>query len=198
MLKNTYLRSLTDEELFSLVRDVSDELAFAQLYERHWKRLFLIAYGKIGCRQIGESVVQDLFTNIWNRRKKINLQKSFAAYINTALKFIIINHYKHIKVREDYAQMESSNIRSNSYNTDKLVSYNELFSFIEKEIDSLPKRCSEIFRMSRFDDMSNKEIAEKLDISSKTVENQITKAIKLLRLNLKELISLFIWLYLSL
>lgn len=197
MTKNANLKSITDEELFSLVRDVSDELAFAQLYERHWKRLFLIAYSKIGCKETSEGVVQDLFTNIWKRRKNTNIQQSFVGYINTALRYIIINHYKHIKVRQDYSQKEGLKIRINSYNTEKLVSYNELFTSIQREVDKLPNRCSQIFKMSRFEDMTNKEIAEKLEISSKTVENQITKAIKLLRLNLKELISLLITFCLS-
>jgi len=188
--KEIHITTFTDEALFLRVKENSDEAAFAELYDRHWKRLFQIAFGKVGNRQIGENIVQDLFTNIWKRRKKTVIQKSFASYLNSALRYIIINHYRAIKVRKDYAEGESTKVLSNGLTTDKLVSYNELFQSIQREVDNLPKRCSEIFKMSRFDHMSNREIAETLEISSKTVENQITKAIKLLRYNLKELISL--------
>lgn len=152
--------------------------------------MYMIAYAKVGDKQVSEGIVQDLFANIWKRRKKVEIQKNFRVYMNTALRYVIINHYRHIKVTQEYVRKESLIVRMNSYNTEKLVSYNELFSSVQREIDKLPKRCSEIFRMSRFENMSNKEIAENLDISAKTVENQITKAIKVLRLNLKELISL--------
>ncbi|MGB6038105.1 MAG: RNA polymerase sigma-70 factor [Cryomorphaceae bacterium] len=189
-MKKNNLISYTDEELFTLVSEVSDEHAFAQLYDRHWKRLFLIAKSKVGDRQVSEGIVQDLYTNIWKRRKKVKIQKNFQVYMNTALRYVIINHYRHIKVTQDYARMESLTTKLNAYNTERLVSFNELFSTIQTEIDTLPNRCSEIFKMSRYDNMSNKEIAEHLNISHKTVENQITKAIRVLRINLKELISI--------
>lgn len=183
------IKILTDEELVVLIQK-SDHRAFQELYERYWFDLFRIALSKLRSREVCEELVQDLFANLWKRRNSIALKKKFSGYIHTALRYMIINQYNLNDVRRKYNETQQHIIPINQYSTEKLVSYNELFDSINAEIERLPKRRSEIFKLSRYEKMSNKEIAHSLQISPKTVENQITKAIKTLRVHLKEIVPI--------
>ncbi|WP_052143608.1 RNA polymerase sigma-70 factor [Wocania ichthyoenteri] len=185
------IKTISDEELVLLMQN-GNHSAYKELYNRYWLNLFRIAYSKIGDKDICENIIQDIFTNLWVRREKIILSKKLSAYLHTALKYVIINHFNAINVRRKYSAEKSKIKNINSYNTERLVAYNELYTAIENEVNNLPNRCAEVFRLSRYENLSNKEIAKKLEISPKTVENQITKAIKVLRLHLKEVLSLFI------
>jgi RNA polymerase sigma-70 factor (ECF subfamily) len=163
-----------------------DEEAFELLYNRYWEKLLTVAYHRTGSMETAKELVQDVFTNLWRRRNHLNIKTTFAAYIFSAMKYTILDHIRSQAVKEKYAEAIKKTALGTDNTTLDFIAYRELNSILEKEINKLPEKCRMVFRLSRVEHYSTKEIAEKLQISPKTVENQLTKALKVLRANMQE------------
>ena len=181
------LKARTDAELWSAIcRD--DSRAFDVLFKRYWKLVYTTAYGYLKDEDKASQIVHDIFLNTWRKRHEYEI-KYFKAYLHTAARY---HAYKVLKTRtaenmvyvEDYDQLIEHGGISRNEGEDKVAS-GELESALEHSLEQLPKRCREIFTLSRTDQMSNDEIAEKLSISKRTVENQLTSALQYLRNALK-------------
>jgi RNA polymerase sigma-70 factor (ECF subfamily) len=178
----------SDEFLFSALKK-GNKNAFTLLYEKYWEKLYYVAYQHTQSAQESEDLIHELFTDLWNNRKKIKIKKTVSSYIFTALKYKIFRLYDSKIVRQNYVErIKRKNIFS-SNSTEMQLSFNELFRLIEQEIDKLPERCKVIFQMRRLEELSVEEVAEKLKISSNTIHNQMTKASKILKQNLKEYLN---------
>lgn len=186
------LTSKSDEELLSLVRE-GQRAAFAVLYDRYWKSLIMKALYRLKSQEDAEEVVQTLFVNLWNRRERLVLQYSFKTYISAALRYELLHHIAKYIQRTAYLQLdELENTAVPLDFTDMgRMELKELQLEIDEAVESLPEKCKLIFKMSREEGMSAREIAENLDISPRTVETQIGKALKVLRSALKRLNTLF-------
>lgn len=176
----------TDAELWAAVR-CNDEAAFQLLFERYWVRLYKTACRHIQDREFCEEMVHDIFVNIWERRAKIEIQ-SFPAFLNTVVRYQVHNYYRTKRpmyvVSDAVAAEDIGTVYNDGANrVEELDLYAELNYYLQQ----LPKRCQEIFQMSRMDHLSNHEIAERLGISKRTVENQITYALKHLRVSMKHI-----------
>lgn len=145
-----------------------------------------------------EEIVQDVFVNFWNNQHKINIKISLKAYLYSSVRNASLNKKKHIKIREQYKEHNERELESNSVDLENEMNATELEIKIKNAIDKLPLKRRKIFIMSRYDDLKYKEIAEKLNISIKTVENQMGSALKFLRKELIDYIVIFILLYLKL
>jgi len=163
-----------------------DEKAFETLYNMYWEKLIAIAFHKVGCLEISKELVQDVFTNLWKRREHLQIRTTFAAYIKTALKYTVLDHIRSCKVKDRYVESIQNFSIDKDNSTLELIAYNELDHFLKQEISKLPEKCQQIFKLSRVNQLSTKEIAEHLQISPKTVENQISKALRILRSNIQE------------
>jgi RNA polymerase sigma-70 factor (ECF subfamily) len=163
-----------------------DEKAFESLYNLYWEKLVVIAYHRVGSLETAKELVQDVFTNLWRRREHLEVRTTFAAYIQTALKYTILDHIRSLKVKDKYVESIKNSKTDSDNATLELIAYHELDRFLEHEISKLPEKCQQIFRLSRVDQLSIREIAEQLQISPKTVENQISKALKVLRSSIQE------------
>lgn len=190
----TYMSSwnnYTDEQLLSLLKD-SKLHAFNAIYFRYWKLLFSLAVKKLHNFSDAEEVVQDIFTDLWNRREDICITYSLKAYLSGAVKFQVYT----IMARK-YRQQAHVTISATALDMavdphcDGWYDLKQLESCIEKAAGQLPRRCELVYRLSREAGYSNKQIAQKLQISEKTVENQMTRALKQLRLVIQGLVSLF-------
>lgn len=188
------LNSLSDADLWSLI--VGDNYrAFTVLFERYWLRLFRTAQRYIDSDAACEEVLHDLFLNLWNRRKFlviINIEH----YLKASIRYQVYSYQK--KTRKSFISYSENIAEKND-----LVIYNqgsekihsgELERQLESYLNVLPVRCRQIFLLSRRDYLSNEEIAKMLKISKRSVENQITIALKHLRFNLKEIMILLIFL----
>ncbi len=135
-------------------------------------------------REIAEEIVQDIFTSLWVNRHTAKIDV-LSSYLLTAVKYKEINHLEKEMSRRLYVetQIRSALIVDNS--TEDTVLLNELNSALEKVIQKIPPKRKQIFKMSREDHLSIKEVASNLGISEKTAENQLGKALKVLKLNLK-------------
>nr|WKN37255.1 RNA polymerase sigma-70 factor [Tunicatimonas sp. TK19036] len=164
----------------------SDEQAFELLYNRYWEKLLTIAYHRTGCMETAKELVQDVFANLWKRRDSLRIKTTFAAYIFTAMRYTILDHIRSQAVQKKYIEAIKQTALETDNSTLNFIAYQELTGVLEQEISKLPEKCRIIFRMSRIEHYSTREIAERLDISPKTVENQLTKALKIIRTNLEE------------
>lgn len=188
--KETY----DENVLISQLRQ-GDEVAFERLYNRYWEKLLTLAYHRTGSMETAKELLQEVFANLWRRREQLHIQTTFAAYIFSAMKYTILDFIRSQAVKEKYIEAIKKTAIESDNSTIHLMAYDELSTIIEKEICKLPEKCQQVFRLSRMEHYSNKEIAEKLHISPKTVENQITKALRVLRANLQEFtpyLSLFL------
>lgn len=181
-----------EEVLLNLYRGSMD--AFEQIYHAYWSDLYNYAYNILRDKIICEEIVQETFVSLWNRRQDLKITHSLQAYLFTAVKFQVFNYMKSEKVKRDYATSyvtfrESLVDNSNEEN----IHLTDLRGLIENEVAKLPEKCQQIFRLSRNDHQSIKTIAEMLNISHKTVENQLTKALKQLRSSLGQFFSLVLF-----
>ncbi|HRR16483.1 MAG TPA: RNA polymerase sigma-70 factor [Bacteroidales bacterium] len=176
-------RDIENEEF--LVRSLSkgNILAFNTLFKEYSGRLFRFANGYLRSEAEAEEIVQEVFTIIWEKRKDLKDELSFKSYLFTIAFNIIKKYFRRKAYLVEYLNSEIYSDLDIS-TTDK-IDYDSVCDFIRKLVDRLPDRRREIFIKSRFEGLSIKELSEELGISHKTVENQITAALKFLKENLK-------------
>lgn len=182
--------NLSDESLFEHVI-ADDILAYQELYDRYHSILYLYTIKKINNSEDSYDLVQDIFVNIWTKRQSLRIKESFKSYIFTAVRNKILDKISHEKVQEKYIQSLEKKLFQ-IQNTDYLIREKELNDLINKEIDTMPPRMKEIFHLSRKEYLNNDEIAIKLSISKSTVETQIKRALKILKIKLNSLYLLLI------
>lgn len=173
--------SYSDEILASLLHR-GEMRAFEAIYRRYWRRLFIAAYQRIGSRESCEELVQDIFTGLWNNRGKAHIQ-CLQTYLHTAVRYRVIDHIHREMARRAAIGQREHVVIDNS--TEEEVLLDDLNGALQREISKLPTRCQLVFKLSRENNLSIKQVATELGISEKTVENQLTKALKLLRMNLR-------------
>ena len=178
----------SDKNLWKLVKK-GNELAFNQLFDRYWESLTARAFKVLKNRESAQDVVQELFANLWLKRSSLEIDH-MASYLSGAIKFRTLNHISKQKMSMVELDFVESFLSLNT--PEDLLAFQELDNSVREAINQLPDQCQRIFRMSRFDHMSNKEIAGKLNLSVSTVENHISNAIRLLRPKVTTTISLFL------
>ena len=173
----------SDEGLLKLLRQ--QELgAFEEIYLRYWKKLYSAAYKRIQSREVCEELVQDIFTSLWVNRGTTKVEM-LSAYLFSAVKYKVINYLEKEMSHKHYAEMKQATTTSIDNSTEEAVLLNELNKALEIEINKLPPKRQQIFKMSRQEHLSIKQVASHLGISEKTAENQLGKALKVLKVNLK-------------
>ena len=177
-------QSVQNEPL--LVRSLSkgNLLAFNTLYKEYNNRLYRFALGYLKSEEEAEEIVQEVFTRIWEKRKDLKEELSFKSFLFTIAFNIIKKHFRTKTSMSEY--FKSANPEGSDMQTSEHTTYNSLVQYITDLVDKLPGRRKEIFIKSRFEGHSIKEIAEELNISHKTVENQLTDALKFIRTNLNK------------
>lgn len=176
------LKARSDEELISMLRD-GDLSSVAELYDRYWKILLAKAFDRLKKREDAEEIVQELFINIWRRRERLELQFSFKTYIFSALRYEILHYITKQQYRKDDISIDAADyqefwVQEEAFHS---LEMKELQQKINLIVNNLPEKCRIIFQMSRNEGMSAKKIADELNLSSRTVETQIGKAIKILK-----------------
>ena len=176
---------LYDNRILLELLSKGDESAFAEIYNRFWRKLFAISYNRLKSTEEAEDIVHDVFTSLWANRKKNNIE-SLDNYLATAAKYLVLAKIKK-KERESIYNAISQQPPVFEMTIEASLHYKRILEIVKSEVEKLPEKCRLIFTYSRNDGMSNKEIANELCISPKTVENQLNKAIKQLRLVVKSL-----------
>lgn len=166
-----------------------DNSAFQTIYDRYWERLLSIAYHKCNDLSMAEDCVQDVFLSLLNH-KAPNSIENLEAYLAKAVKFSILRAiYKHKRIHyiDEYLDKDSPTTIS----LEEALEEKMFQEFLFDQVEQLPDRCKIIFKSSRQEHLSNEEIAEKMNISKRTVENQLSIAMKALRKYLLRTITIF-------
>lgn len=166
--------------------------AFDRLFNKYGKRLFGFAIGYLKSHEDAEELVQDIFVKVWENRSELDENQSFNSYLFTIAKNNILNHFRKKAHQQSYIEYIKQHTKLIHTKTEDDIIYSELDAQTKKVIDQLPSRRRKIFLLSREQGYNNEEIAKRLNISKKTVENQITHALKFIReqLGKKNLIPL--------
>ncbi len=179
------LREYSDEALLNLLRQEGLE-AFEEIYRRYWKKLYSMSYKRVQSREISEELVQDIFASLWVGKDRTSIE-NLAAYLFSAVKYKVINHLAKELSKKTYADQQLAAIKEDN-STEETVLLDDLEGALEEAIGKLPAKRQMIFKLHRQENLSIKQVASQLGISEKTVENQYSKAMKMLKLNLKHFI----------
>ena len=177
----TAFSAYTDQQLIALLKQ-GEHPAFNEIHSRYFKILFRAAYNVLRDRDAAMDIAQEIFVWFWQHREQHQV-RSIKGYLLTAVKYQVANHIRSGKVRDSFFDRMAAQQLSESFDEDTMA-VRELKEIVEKFTTQLPDRCGEVFRLSRMEYLTNKEIAVKMGISEKTVEVQITNALKKLRTHL--------------
>lgn len=175
LAQSNFLDTLDNILLSRIKKD--DEDAFALLFRQYYVQLCRYAMLFVGEKYASEEIVMNLFTSIWENRDKLNNVKSLRPYLFRSIKNRCLNWFRD---RDDNIRLDDTLLGLLTYENSSLE-IDELNKFVEEAIMSLPDRCKDVFLMSKQENMKHKEIAKKMNISTKTVESQITKALRRIR-----------------
>jgi RNA polymerase sigma-70 factor (ECF subfamily) len=159
-----------------------DESALRSIFDRHYALLLNDIYRLIPDVSTCEDLAQELFVELWNRRGTLEIHSSLRAYLRRAAVNKALNHIKSNRMASWDDESELAELPDESATDIQHQSDQErLEQDLHAAIENLPEKCRVVFNLSRFEQLTHKEIAEQLGISVKTIENQITKALKILR-----------------
>ena len=179
----------TDQGVFFAIR--SGQIpAFEMLFKTYYQPLCRYATSYLKDPDSAEEVVQAAFIGFWEKRESISIETSVKSYLYRAIRNACLNELKHEQVKQKFAAGEVTKGEALSESADHLAIHLELEDKIRAAIQTLPEQCRLIFTMSRFEELKYQEIADQLGLSVKTVENQMGKALKIMRAQLKEYLPL--------
>jgi RNA polymerase sigma-70 factor, Bacteroides expansion family 1 len=189
------LREFRDEELIPLLIKGSRE-AFECIYKRYWGILYSQALRLLRDEDDAKDVVQDLFVALYANERKIQPDTRIATYLYVALRHRVINRIQQRKVRSDYLDTLSNYPEPQGETIISNITEKEIKQVMDDEIDRMPPKMQQAFELSRKEYLSNREIAQQLDIQESTVKSHVNNALKLIRIRLKGFTGLFSFLLL--
>lgn len=171
----------SDLDLTHLIRQ-DDHMAFTVIYERYWKKMLLVAWNHSKDTSNAKDIVHEVFIGLWERRKSVDIQ-NLAAFLATAVKFSVFKYYQREQQRAELARKnyQFNDLCNGEARLDALF----LQQFINGIVEQMPEKCRLVFHYSREMGLKNKEIADKINITEKGVEANLTRALKILRNELK-------------
>ena len=185
-------RADSDKQQIAAIRN-GDEKAFARVYEHYWKKLLAISFQHTKDKGMAEEIVQEVFVSLWQRRNELEIQH-LSSYLATAVKFATFKMLQRSRQQElirdavlpkDFQQLD-----------EQAIDARFLQEYVDGIVEKLPERCKLVFQLSRDAQKSHQEIAQQLHISQKAVEANITRALKVIRINLRRVgFSLFLFLF---
>ncbi|WP_353720262.1 sigma-70 family RNA polymerase sigma factor [Dyadobacter sp. 676] len=167
-----------DQELFGLIK-TGDQRAFTALYRRHWQSMFNAAYKRLQCKALSQDMVQNIFIDLWERRGLVEVS-NVQAYLHTAIRFQVFKQTAREGRNAHLLAAFEANLAAIG-SADEVVLEEEVHRLLALWIEALPEKRREIFLLHCFEGRSTAEIADQLDISRKTVQNQLNNATTELR-----------------
>jgi RNA polymerase sigma-70 factor (family 1) len=171
----------TDDELVRKLR-LSDQAAFTEVYERYWDTLLGMAFNRLKVLDAAEDIVHDVFAALWKNRDRAEI-RSLRNWLATAVKYLIIRAAEKAARQAQYSR-EQGRLAGVEDQLSKDLADKELARLLAEEIDRLPEKCRIVFRL-RQQGFSNPEIAAEMHTTVKTVENQVNRGVRALKVALK-------------
>lgn len=192
------LSAIPDFELLELLKK-NNKSAFDLIYTRYWQKLYLSAYSLLSDQGAAEDIVQEIMVSLWVRRHTLSIN-SLNSYLYQSTRFQV---FKFIRDNKVVAQSSLEDVDLAVPNTaEAAIELEELNHVLLNAVNQLPQRCKDIFLLRKFEELSISEISERLAVSPKTVENQLTIAFKKIKIYLEtnskeELLSMIAFVFLS-
>ncbi|MBC7760180.1 MAG: sigma-70 family RNA polymerase sigma factor [Phormidesmis sp. FL-bin-119] len=182
-------KSSSVKELLVYLKEGSQG-AFTEIYNRYWKHMLAIAYTFSNDKSVSQDIVQEIFAKLWARQAELNIEY-LNTYLGSAVRFSV---FKLIYKKKRRLQIESQNVLEElSTLTEEQIDTRFIQEYINKVVEDLPENCRMVFNYSRKSGLSTTEISMELGISKKTVEGYLTKGLKIIRLNLRNAMNLFLF-----
>jgi len=182
----TVYSNLPDTVLTSLLKE-RDQLAFTEIYNRHWKLIYAHVYKMLRDEDDAKDIVQEVFGNLWIKAASIKSNLNIAGLLYTAARNKVFDLIEKNKVRSDYIGEIASFVSDPLNEKVDAIDEKRILEILEREIQKLPPKMKEIFELSRKEDLSHKEIAAKLNISEQTVKKQVQNALKAIKPKLNDM-----------
>lgn len=166
--------------------------ALTEIFRRHWKPLYLVAYYKLQSHDLAEETVQELFTDLWDKRERLftdsNSDLNLSAYLNRAVKNKILNHMRSLVYDQKYWEYCRTHLPVSENTTSDLTAYNELEEKLQVAVEQLSGKTREIFVLHKLKGVPVSNISRQLDLSEKAVGYHLTKSVKELKVRLRDFI----------
>ncbi len=195
------MQILIDNKLLDDLRCGAEEV-YSDVFHQLQPPLVIYAMQYIVDRDLSKEIVQEAFLKLWENRKNLTDGTNLTAYLYKIVRNLCLNHLRHMKVRDEFAEMQSRMDSDDALNYEALKDKSaerlleaEIMERLQQAVNKMPPQCRNVFSLSRFDGKTYKEIAQELGITEKTVENQINKALKITRAELQEFLPITLVLY---
>jgi len=170
-----------------------DEVTFEAVYKQYLRPLHVYAITMLKNEDAAEGMVQNVFMKLWERKERIDIKGSVQAYLYSAVYNECLNYLRHQKVKLTHQNHVEHTMNNEQEHSGTGIELTELKEKLQLAMNDLPEKCRTIFQMSRFEELKYQEIADRLDISIKTVETQMGRALKTLRIKLVDYLPFIIW-----
>lgn len=188
-------QSFNDAILLKLLQ-ADDGAALKEIYNRYSEAVFTTALKKVRSKTIAEELTQNIFVSLWVKRANQRIE-NLSSYLQTAVRYQVIDYIRSKIIRERYFQNTGTLVQTAENPSESRLLLHELTVAIDEAIKKLPQKTQEIFRLSRYEKRSVKEIAQYMNLSEKAVEYHVTQSLKFMRLHLKDFIVMEILFYIS-
>ena len=185
LLHHLLMIQIPDSEILLAIRQ-GNERVYETIFRKHYQALCNYACGILKDMDDAEEVVQSIFLKLWEQRESIEINVSLKSYLYRAVHNTCLNRLKHLKIQDTYRQYVGDYLEDTFDSATDIMDKNELENRIAEALGKLPEQCRLIFKMSRFEELKYQEIANKLGLSIKTIENQIGKALRIMRTELSD------------
>lgn len=179
-------------QLFQKLKQ-GDQTAFRAIYDQYYRYLVVTAHNVLGDRDAARDLAQDVFVELWKKREAIQIKTGLKPYLRRAVVNKTLNYIKARRINFD-APENLPEMTSTLDHADETLEASEMEKIIHSAIANLPERCRMVFTLCRLEKMSHREISERLGISTKTVEAQMTRALSMLRKAIAPFQAWGIWL----
>lgn len=170
--------------VMSALRQDSKE-AFSLLFQTYYTDLVLFCGNFVKDKDSCEDIVQSIFLKLWNDRKNIQIEISLKSYLLKAVRNSCLDEFRHIEIVRQYETEYGSSVLDN-YDTENYILYSDLYTHLSRALEKIPDLYKEAFVLNRFEGLKYREIAEKLNVSERTVEVRVSRTLDLLRKQLKD------------
>lgn len=186
----------SNDRLLVMALKQDDHQSFTRIFCAYYKDLVLFGGTYIPEKAVCEDIVQNIFLKLWNDRKTLEIESSLKSYLLKAVRNNCLDELRHRKIIDEHVAYELKSACMDANETENYVLYSDLCQQLKKALAHLPPAEREVFQMSRLENIKYQEIAERLNISVRTVEVRISKALKQLRILLTDFyLLLFFFLY---
>lgn len=185
------MQTTPDEILIGEIR-IGNEAMFERVFRQFYAPLCRYANPMLGDADEAEEVVQNVFLTIWERRETLLITTSLKAYLYRAVHNRCLNRLSQQSVQAGHREQAAAELYTDTASPAQPLLTDELSTRLQRAIGQLPEQCRKAFELSRFEELSHKEIADRLGIAVKTVENQIGKALRMLRTELSDYLPILL------